>query len=348
MTHDYGSGLLSVDTNFGTGAAGLRAFRDESSEISEATTDEHASRFRARTTAIHLGSVLLFDSHSTAMRMHRSLTHIARSEIHHLQLQLPIAGQIHTAQHSLEPGDLGIHDMTRASTHTIVPPPDSPLANHLMIMVPRSQLAPLLTSRPEAAHGLRLTGQNGYAQLIGSYVRSLQRHATEITEPERAAAVRALLLLIAAAVDESPRASAGDPTLHRRAKLALIKQALDDELPDEVTLGEVCRRFAVSRATLYRLFEEEGGVVSYLRERRLQRAARMLISPAQRHLRILDIAIEHQFGSDTAFIRAFKRQFGISPAALRDAAQRRASAGRLSAQRSAEQPRNPLQWMREL
>ena len=43
----------------------------------------------------------------------------------------------------------------------------------LMVMVPRAQLAPLLASGPEAAHGVRLAGQSGYAQLVGSYLRTL-------------------------------------------------------------------------------------------------------------------------------------------------------------------------------
>jgi AraC-like DNA-binding protein len=84
-----------------------------------------------------------------------------------------------------------------------------------------------------------------------------------------------------------------------------------------LNVRDIARRFGLSRASLYRLFEPEGGFASYVRSRRLHRAARLLTSPAHRHLRILDVALESHFASETSFTRSFRREFGLSPADLR-------------------------------
>jgi AraC-like DNA-binding protein len=341
--------LPTFDINFGTGPCGLRSLRENSQEICEVSANGDVAMFQARTAVVHLGSVLLFESRSTAIRLHRTLGHVARSGIEHFQIQLPLAGAIHAADHRLGTGDLGIHDMTRPSMHEILAGPGSPVAHHLMLMVPRSQIAPLVTNGPDAAHGLRIDGRGSYAQLVSAYMLSLHHHVEALSDAERTTAVRVLLLLLAAGIDEAHHAPPRHTVVPWRAKLALIKRALEDEpLPDEVAVRELCRRFAISRATLYRMFEGDGGLVHYLRERRLSRAARMLVSPAQRHLRVIDIAVDHHFASDTAFIRAFKRRFGISPAALRASMEGRSPSGDSMSRLAAATTRKPMQWILEL
>jgi AraC-like DNA-binding protein len=86
----------------------------------------------------------------------------------------------------------------------------------------------------------------------------------------------------------------------------------------------LCDRFELSRAGLYRLFAPTSPA-GYIQERRLHRAYAMLISPAFRAWRIIDIAVECRFSSDATFIRAFRRQFGITPGDVRELADRKVS-----------------------
>jgi AraC-like DNA-binding protein len=108
----------------------------------------------------------------------------------------------------------------------------------------------------------------------------------------------------------------------RRARritaLAAVKRHIEANLDSESpTVAELCRRFGLSRASLYRLFVPDGGIARYIRDRRLHQAFRMLASPAGCRARIIDIAVSFQFSSDSTFIRAFRRRFGLTPGALR-------------------------------
>jgi AraC-like DNA-binding protein len=101
-------------------------------------------------------------------------------------------------------------------------------------------------------------------------------------------------------------------TLLERAR-RLVQQRLGS-----ATLGvdELCRDLAVSRSRLYRLFEPLGGVVHYIRYRRLLDAHIALADPENRRS-IVDIAAERGFIDPAEFSRAFKREFGYRPSDAR-------------------------------
>jgi AraC-like DNA-binding protein len=88
------------------------------------------------------------------------------------------------------------------------------------------------------------------------------------------------------------------------------------------TLGvdELCRDLAVSRSRLYRLFEPLGGVVHYIRQRRLLDAHTALADADDRRP-IVAIAAERGFIDPAEFSRAFKREFGYRPSDARSSLQ---------------------------
>lgn len=118
----------------------------------------------------------------------------------------------------------------------------------------------------------------------------------------------------------------------RHATLESLKRLVEQHLRSPaLSAGFICARSGWSRATVYRLFEAEGGLARYIRKRHLLRAVRELTSGQPPHPRILDLALAHQFASEATFNRAFRRAFGIPPGRMRDlAASSPAVAARLS------------------
>lgn len=78
----------------------------------------------------------------------------------------------------------------------------------------------------------------------------------------------------------------------------------------------ICKIVGVSRRTLYRLFETEGGVLHYIQSRRLERIRSILANPSDTR-RISEIAAEFGFLRGDHFARVFKQQFGQSARDLR-------------------------------
>jgi AraC-like DNA-binding protein len=96
----------------------------------------------------------------------------------------------------------------------------------------------------------------------------------------------------------------------RRAVCDYIdRHLMDDRLSPE----SLPRQFKMSRATLYRLFEDEGGVAAYILGRRLDRCRALLAADVTGQQTIGEIAFGHGFASDAHFSRAFRRRFGMAP-----------------------------------
>ena len=91
---------------------------------------------------------------------------------------------------------------------------------------------------------------------------------------------------------------------------------IESRLNNETSLAEIAMAAGVSRFHLSRAFGVTTGhsVMSYLRKRRLSRAAQRLTEPSST---ILGIALDAGYGSHEAFTRAFRDQFGITPEAVR-------------------------------
>ena len=105
----------------------------------------------------------------------------------------------------------------------------------------------------------------------------------------------------------------------RAARLQAIRNDILARLPAELSLGELAVRHGVSPRYVRMLFESEGTSFSeFVRDERLKRAHRMLLSPRFDGQRISDIAYETGFNDLSYFNRSFRRRFGCSPGEVRE------------------------------
>ncbi|MTI94698.1 MAG: AraC family transcriptional regulator [Firmicutes bacterium] len=99
-----------------------------------------------------------------------------------------------------------------------------------------------------------------------------------------------------------------------RVQLAI--DFIEANITEPLTFQAVARQVALSPYHFHRLFRALVGetVTDYIRKRQLSAAAQELLSGRRR---ILDIAVDYQFGSQAAFTRAFKRVYNTTPHAYR-------------------------------
>lgn len=90
---------------------------------------------------------------------------------------------------------------------------------------------------------------------------------------------------------------------------AYIENYLDQ--PDKLEEALICKQFSCSRATLYRWFSVHGGLNKYIKQRRLQRIYKILLSNSDVEI----TRVAHQFGfrSLSHFSRSFRDQFDVPP-----------------------------------
>ena len=104
---------------------------------------------------------------------------------------------------------------------------------------------------------------------------------------------------------------------HNRSMLSVkIEQYISEHLREKIGVEEICRKFFLSKNALYRLFEAEFGmpIGKYILSRRIQLSVDALRNTGAP---IATIAAECGFSDYNYFIRAFKKQMGITPLQFR-------------------------------
>jgi AraC family transcriptional regulator len=91
---------------------------------------------------------------------------------------------------------------------------------------------------------------------------------------------------------------------------------IEAHLGGELRIQAIARHAGMSMWHFQRIFSAALGqpVMDYVRRRRLSRALEALTGTSQP---LIDIALDHGFGSQEAFTRAFKDMFGVTPGACR-------------------------------
>jgi AraC-like DNA-binding protein len=183
---------------------------------------------------------------------------------------------------------------------------------------PRDALGPLLRDGEDCA-GRPVPANAPAFTLLRRYVDILKGEEAIITpELQRLAAMHVYdLLALAVGATREARHVAERRGL-RAAHLSAIKKEIAQRAGGKLSIQTVAARHRLSPRHVQRLFEEDGtSFTCFLREQRLLRAHRMLVSPRFAHLRVSDIAFEVGFNDLSWFNRLFRRHFGAAPADIR-------------------------------
>jgi AraC-like DNA-binding protein len=155
-------------------------------------------------------------------------------------------------------------------------------------------------------------------RLLSSYLNRLFEVADDLTGHQRGDTGRAAVDLLAMALrDVTPSVPGADGSA--AVLLDVIRTHVRKHLADpELHVEELARRHHVSVRQTYILFERIGTTPgAYLREQRLLAARTMLADPRCDRLAISSIAAAVGFRDLSTFERAFRRQYGTTPAGWR-------------------------------
>lgn len=279
-------------------------------EVSDVSEDDRRNFFNTtRTTLSPSGAV----GHGRSVRqtLARGPATLRRSDVDGLNILInrtAMYGDCDGRTVSAKPGALQFRDMSRPSISHL----DS--IDVMTVMVPR-HLVPLVLLEPDV-HGLVLPPDAPAVRLINAQMATLLDLAEVLGEAELEAGVQALLLV--AAHIAGAKLSIGGPALAalqgavRRAAAEYVEGRISGlQLP--INIDAVALAGGVSRATLYRAFDGEGGVSRYIQDRRLHHARRALRRRRGPSPTIAEISHDYGFASPNHFSRLFRTRYGYSP-----------------------------------
>lgn len=185
----------------------------------------------------------------------------------------------------------------------------------LSFFVPRITMDAIFMEA-EAAHGRIVETDTPLSRLAVAHAVALSRDLPTMTPESAVHAMNTGVELLVGALRRGVGLDGSTRAAVRSAVLARARRLIDAD-PGQAGLSptRLLSKLEISRATLYRLFEPEGGVQAYIRKSRLRAAAQDLVRYP--HLAVNDIAYGLGFNSPSDFTRAFRRTLGMSPRDLR-------------------------------
>lgn len=296
--------------------------------------------FVGRLESYNLGQTLIARSAFTPLHFQRD----RRTSDDHLLVQLYTHGgyQGYNGDRKVRvgPGDISLLDMG-LGLETLAPG-----SANLSLVIPRDSFFAL--TKPAAYRpGTVLRAGTPLATIIANHLSAVWDTLADASAEEVPAINRALVGAVAGAFSQGPVREEAGMSLEDAARDA-VRTFIVHNLEDP-GLGPVrlCRRFGLSRTRLYRLFEPFGGVAGYIREQRLDRAFRELAERDRGHRRLVDVALECGFDSQSHFCRLFRQRFGMTPGEATE--QGRAARARRSPARDDEQARPEFrEWLLRL
>ncbi len=178
----------------------------------------------------------------------------------------------------------------------------------LVTYLPRSAVAP----RPDAPLPDIIRGTSPAGRLLGAVLREFDRAlpTTAVAQADTLASglvqvVRTLLETAEPDLEQDDLAPA-----RRTAIVAYVDRNLGKAAIDAEALGT---RFGISRATLYRMFRDDGGVDTFVLERRLLRVYQDLARARNQRGTVTRIAERWGFHDPSKFANQFRRLFGLRP-----------------------------------
>lgn len=288
---------------------GFEAWRQSIAPVFEVSPLVDEDAIRTRVEGFHLGAILAGTVCTGAQHFRQA--HKSR-RVDHILIQVHRSGGYR--------GRLGEQDTTVAPGHVSVIDLAQPLETRagstdiVNLVIPREAF----DERPSALngiHGLVLTAERG--AFLVDYIHVLMRRLPTLPVAEAPAVARItrdmVLANLAPESEARARVQSGLAGLARDRVARYIDERLSSP---QLTPTAICRENGLSRSSLYRLFEPDGGVQRYIQRCRLRRIRRHLQDPRDPRP-VGRLAEDFGFSSQAHFSRRFRDTFGHSPTELR-------------------------------
>ncbi|SPB13649.1 AraC family transcriptional regulator [Caballeronia novacaledonica] len=192
---------------------------------------------------------------------------------------------------------------------------ERPACRVLTMFLPRSVVAVHIDDC-DALHGRVVPENAPLARFVFQHFDATARELPTLKRPDAIDAFDAGAQLLLAAFADKPHALHDSRAALQAAVKKQVKRYVETHLHEaDLTPTKIVDALGLKRATIYRWFEQEGGLGAYIRHRRLREAADELARFP--NLQITDIAFGLGFKSASDFTRAFRRAFDVSPLEMR-------------------------------
>lgn len=270
----------------------------------------------------HLGGLTLGATTFNAQHYKRDPATIARSGLDQYLVHVMVAGSIH--------GDFDKRDVVAGAGGICFIDLARPYqcqvdaGERLAMTIPRASIDKVLGARD--IHGLVLDAHKPMTSLLRDYLCGFHAVSGQLSASEDVAALEALTALLSAGLVNAAPLQSGPESVLGQALRARVLAYIERHLAQpELGPALLMQRFRVSRAHLYRVFSELGGIAHVIKTKRLDAAYARIVDPRLAKHSVSQVAAYFGFQDMTRFRKAFIARFGVAPDEARERCRHAAS-----------------------
>jgi AraC-like DNA-binding protein len=262
---------------------------------------------------LDLGTIGLGSARITAQDWHRRADNVRRDDNDDLVVSIRHRGAAFCDMNGRDVtapvGSIVLSDMSQVQGHY------SEASFTTGFALPRALAEQILPASVRRLHGHVIPPEQ--AALLASHVITLRESARHLPASSAPIIARTIFDLFTVSLAASFGEQPADVEQQDRARVVQLRDTIERHLGSpSLNTARLSRIMGVSRSTLYRLMQDQGGVQAYIRARRLARIAESLRDPADRQT---IAALAERWGfCDAAYLgRAFREGYGITPGEYR-------------------------------
>lgn len=268
--------------------------------------------FAAQGAHFRLGSMVIAHYVTPARRVVRTAADVRRDDLDHFSLRVMLRGSV--VSH-------GVHRSVRCRAgHVLLATTAEEYRDEyssgewVALLAPREDF-PALAGVPT---GLVPGARGG---LLADYLVSLDRRLDEARPADLPALAETTRAMINGCLLGAGAPGRLDPAERRKVLRLGVERVIRANLGSaRLDARRICALAGISRSTLYRLFEDDGGVAGYVQALRLGSIAADLRDPRLGETTIAALAARWGMHNAAAFGRAYRQAFGRTPGEARVAA----------------------------
>ena len=287
------------------------AWHQASAPLFDTALASDPATFSASVTCYLVDSLIFTRTQFDRMRFSRGTAHLVGGETDCITVQYYKTGAIRGCLDDgtpliMTPDRISIQDFAHAYSGF------GQTTEQYGVVIPRDQVSArdrIYRHRPMFSWGL----DSPQGRLLTSALAAIWQELPRATQAQAGALASGFAGLLNGLLAAEP--TPDDAAQIERATLRAMQEYLCSNL-ERADLGvdDLCRTFRCSRATAYRLFQESGGILAYLRDLRLGHCYRELcLASGPGTKRVREVAERWGFHNASHFHRLFKQRFDIPP-----------------------------------
>lgn len=295
----------------------LQAYRDNLSVIVDISPEKaYLPRFNASVTSTMLDGILMSELCATRLCYERNSYNIGHSGIDHVQVVVVKQGnkciEIDGRKIIARAGDIILVDQARPyTTQSNILGQEHGTFETLNFVFARQKIEAFLPY-PHLYHGQTLNPKDPMVAILRDFLLSVSQQVKHLNQAQADQLAQPIIELMATALNKHPDVAEQGKSALASANSLRIRRFIDEHIANPDLSPEVISAYLnLGRTAVFEACRPFGGVMTMVRKRRLNRAYRQLLQNPETNISLMAFSLG--FKSLDTFLRAFKREFGMTP-----------------------------------